>query len=293
MEIPSEAPLASGPQMVQSASITNLADSRASITVPVQGTDGFLYGSITANGFFSPPGYSRTSFYRLSTNGNYQTIFTLTNDARSASEPVSDLIFGPDGALYGALAADTYPQTFGAIFRITTNGVFTNLFEFASTNGTDPRGPLLSGYDGYLYGTTHSGGANGDGTIFRIGINGAFTSLLDFNGANGSSPFAPLLQANDGNIYGMTEGSSPFTYGTVFRLVHPPAISSLSFSNGAAILTWTSFTNGIYRIDYKSAVTAPNWSVLIPSITATDSTTAVSDPSPAADQRFYRVVLLP
>jgi len=273
-------------------SFTSLGDTRGSIALPVQGTDGLLYGSITTSGF-SLPGYARTVFYRLSTNGNYQTIFTLTNDAHSASGPVTDMAFGPDGQLYGAFSVEAYPQSSGGIFSITTNGIFTNLFEFGSTNGSGPGGPLLLANDGRLYGTTFRGGSSGDGTLFRISTNGEFASLFDFKGTNGINPLAPLIQAIDGNIYGTTENSSALGYGTIFRLVQPPVISSLSLSNDAAILTWTSFTNGIYRIDYKSGLTNPTWTTLIPSVTAIDTTTSVSDPSPAADQRFYRVVLLP
>jgi len=262
------------------------------ITLPIQGTDGFLYGT-TSSPLMAPTGGSRISFYRLSTNGSYQTLLNLTNSAGSAGGPASDLIFGPDGWLYGVLTAESFPPTHGSIFKLSTTGLFTNLFQFRSTNGADPEAALLSASDGYLYGTTYHGGSNNEGTIFRISTNGDFTSLLNFNGANGSNPGAPLIQANDGNIYGTTESSAAFSYGTIFRLLQAPMVTNLSFSNATVSLTWTSFTNGIYRVEYESDLAGANWSTLIPSVMATDVTTSVSDNAPAADQRLYRVVLLP
>lgn len=47
-------------------------------------------------------------------------------------------------------------------------GVVTTLHSFDGTDGEFPRGGLIQGSDGNLYGTTYQGGTNGAGTIFRL-----------------------------------------------------------------------------------------------------------------------------
>jgi uncharacterized repeat protein (TIGR03803 family) len=111
--------------------------------------------------------------------------------------------------------------------------VFTNLFSFSGTNGSEPEGQLLQASDGNLYGTTrettlekhgNSGfGIYGHGTVFRITTNGVFTTLASFaplrdTNANGAYPRAGLIEGNDGNFYGTTTGGGTKGQGTVFKV---------------------------------------------------------------------------
>jgi uncharacterized repeat protein (TIGR03803 family) len=265
-------------------------------SIPVQSSDGYLYGATLSGTSLLIPPYGnvlRVSFYRVSTNGNFQTIYTRTN----VSGEAGDLIFGPDGNLYGSFSPDTRAYklnlTYGSIFSISTNGNYSSLFSFGSTNGSDPRARLFFANDGYLYGTTFAGGISNRGTLFRLSVHGEFTSLIDFTGANGASPSAPLIQATDGNLYGATESSMTSGVGTIFRLVQPTVVSNLAISNGVATLTWNSFSNGIYRLEYKSALSDLSWMPLIQRVTATDQTITVFDTQATGPQRFYRVALLP
>jgi uncharacterized repeat protein (TIGR03803 family) len=264
--------------------------------IPVQGPDGYLYGATLSGTILIGPPYEstlRVSIYRLSTNGDFQNIYTRTN----APDAAGDLIFGPDGDLYGTFGSDTRAYvpnvTYGSIFRVSTNGIYSNLFSFNSTNGSDPRARLLFANDGYLYGTTFAGGISNHGTLFRLSVHGEFTSLIDFTGANGAGPSAPLIQATDGNLYGATESSIISGIGTIFRLVQPIELSSFAISNGIAAFTWNSFPNGIYRVEYKSALSDLSWTPLIQRVTATDQTITVFDNQTTDSQRLYRVVLLP
>jgi uncharacterized repeat protein (TIGR03803 family) len=265
-------------------------------SIPVQGADGYLYGAtLSGSAQILPPygSFLRVSIYHLSTNGDFQIIYTRTNAPAAAG----DLIFGPDGSLYGTFGPDTRAfepnQTYGSIFRVSTNGIYSNLFSFNSTNGSDPQARLLFANDGYLYGTTFAGGISNRGTLFRLSVHGEFTSLIDFTGPNGAGPSAPLIQATDGNLYGATESSTTSGIGTIFRLVQPIQLSNFAMPNGAATLTWNSFPNGIYRLEYKSALPDLNWTPLIQRVTATDQTITVFDSLATDPQRVYRVVLLP
>jgi len=254
---------------------------------PTQGRDGFLYGTTTS-------GLSgKSSIYRLSTNGAFATIAIITNNAVRLT---GGLVQGPDECFYGTTVHGTIA---GTVFRTTTNGELTTLVSFNGTNGSRPEARLLLASDGNFYGTTASGGISGGvsnrGTIFRMTTNGDLTTLVHFTGTNGSAPESALIEANDHNLYGVTtsSGSSPTGGGTVFRLVEKPLLVSSTFSNQTAILTWTSFTNGIYRVEYKASLADTGWLAKIPNVTATNSLTAVSDQLGGATQRWYRIVLLP
>jgi uncharacterized repeat protein (TIGR03803 family) len=71
---------------------------------------------------------------------------------------------------------------------------FTTLFSFDGTNGAFPKGELVQGRDGRLYGTTVEGGTNGMGTVFALSLDGSgFTNLYVFTGgADGANPSAGL-----------------------------------------------------------------------------------------------------
>ena len=64
------------------------------------------------------------------------------------------------------------------------------LATFNGGNGAEPEaGLILSG--GMLYGTTYSGGANGDGTVFSVpAAGGPLTDIVAFNNSNGANPEA-------------------------------------------------------------------------------------------------------
>jgi uncharacterized repeat protein (TIGR03803 family) len=86
---------------------------------------------------------------------------------------------------------------------------FTTLVNFNYANGANPYFlSLVQGTDGNLYGTTESGGANGEGTVFKVTPTGTLTTLYSFcaktNCTDGSLPFGGLVLGTDGNFYGTT-----------------------------------------------------------------------------------------
>ena len=69
----------------------------------------------------------------------------------------------------------------------------TTLVSFNGTNGRHRQAGLIADAAGDLFGTTASGGANGDGTVFEIAKTGSGyastpTTLVSFNGTNGANP---------------------------------------------------------------------------------------------------------
>lgn len=95
---------------------------------------------------------------------------------------------------------------------------------YSFTGGTDGGNPniwgagLAAGPDGALYGTTTSGGANGQGTIFKITTAGAFSALHSFTGSDGSQAGGRMVLGKDGNFYGTTATGGAGNNGTFYRI---------------------------------------------------------------------------
>jgi uncharacterized repeat protein (TIGR03803 family) len=97
----------------------------------------------------------------------------------------------------------------------------TTLHSFNNTDGSQPYAPLMQATNGYLYGTTSAGGANGDGTVFEITTGGTLTTRHNFNHlspVDGAQPYGGLMQAKDGNLYGTTNRGGSHNVGVVYRI---------------------------------------------------------------------------
>jgi len=94
-------------------------------------------------------------------------------------------------------------------------------------DGTQPRGDLIFGTDGQLYGTASSGGINQSGTIFRLSPNATTPNeetIYNFTGGtDGSLPSAALLQLGDGSFYTTAARDGAGNAGTVIELTPPAA----------------------------------------------------------------------
>jgi uncharacterized repeat protein (TIGR03803 family) len=159
--------------------------------------------------------------------------------------PTAALVQGSDGNFYGTTYGDGV-VFYGTVFRISTNGALTSLYSFTGGNdGAYPYAALVQGSDGYFYGTTSSGGTNGDefnngGTVFKINSNGALRTLYAFgtitnaNGdwLDGNNPNG-LVQGSDRNFYGTTWRGGTNGCGTVFKISTNGALTTLhSFTGG-------------------------------------------------------------
>lgn len=206
----------------------------------IQASDGYFYGT-TGDG--EPEGGYGTLF-QISSEGTLTTLYSFGNGA-DGGYPSSALIQGTDGFLYGVTSGGGTNGGYGTVFKITPAGNLTTLYCFNGTDGNFPRGRLVQGSDGNLYGTTIKGGTNDLGTVFKITPAGDLTTLYCFNGTDGFYPYAGPVQADDGYFYGTTEGGGAKDWGTVFKITADGKLRNLySFSNGAdgggpfAALVW-------------------------------------------------------
>jgi uncharacterized repeat protein (TIGR03803 family) len=160
-----------------------------------------------------------------------QTLKTFADGSMplDAKSPWAALIQGADGALYGT-AHDGGNTGAGALFRLNTDGSGYAVLHSFSTDGVDgqnPAGALVQATDGWLYGTTFSGGSRNAGVVFKIQTNGSSYAIIHNFGSDpvdGVGAAAGLVQGSDGNLYGTTvnggsgDGPGNGQGGTVFRV---------------------------------------------------------------------------
>jgi len=170
----------------------------------VEASDGNLYGTTEYGGLY----FGQGTIFRLGKDGSVSTIHSF--NGFDGASPVSDLVAGSDGALYGVT---TYGGTNneGVAFRIDLGGTFSlpHQYSLDDSTGGDPTA-LAVGPDGQLYGaTSEGGGCGGAGELYRMTIDGTITNL---HAQCLGSAYGPLLSASDGFLYGI-QGS-----GVVFQL---------------------------------------------------------------------------
>jgi hypothetical protein len=118
----------------------------------------------------------------------------------------------------------------GTVFSLTkpttagTPMIEAVLHAFSGLDGSAPKGPLLLGLNGALYGTASAGGPIATGNVFELtppaseGGNWTETILHNFTGAaDGYRPMG-LALASDGTLYGTTSLGGTFGLGTAFTL---------------------------------------------------------------------------
>ncbi len=205
----------------------------------IQGSDSNLYGVTYSGGL-----YNLGTVFSLTTGGTLTTLHSFAST--EGNSPLGGLLQATDGSFYGTtqsggVAANcTYDGGCGTIFKITSEGTLTTLYNFCQqlncTDGYVPRGSLIQGADGNLYGVTLYGGTyKADsptyGTVFKITTAGALTTLYNFcaltDCADGYLP-AGVIQGNDGNFYGATYyGGGSYAIGTLFKLTSAGVLTTL------------------------------------------------------------------
>lgn len=152
----------------------------------VQAGDGNFYGL----------GYSGGTdndgvIFQLKPSGAYKVLHNFTGGT-DGGLPSADLTLGSDGSLYGTAASGGTSTACslgcGVIFKITTAGAFSVLYNFDGTHGGYPESNLTLNTDGLLYGDTAIGGANGQGVFFSFNVGfKPFIKLVTTSGKVGST----------------------------------------------------------------------------------------------------------
>ena len=148
-------------------------------------------------------------------------------DGTDGSLPVAGVTLDVAGNLYGTTNfGGTGSAEFGdgTVFKLSgaDQSTLTTLASFTGADGNQPQGGVLVRASGHLFGTTTSGGADGNGTVFELAGSGDTTlkTLVSFTGANGSGPSSGLTVLHD-CLYGTTSAGGAGNDGTVFELCGP------------------------------------------------------------------------
>ncbi len=203
-------------------------DAKSSQTGLIQAPNGRLYGSARIKSV----GPSGSAFYTLEGDGsNYAVIYRSSISGGDGTAPRANLREGSDGILYGSTSTGG-ANDLGTVFRIGKDGAdYAQLHSFGGfpTDGSEPAGRVLEGADGWLYGTTQTGGSidagqmpgSGGGTVYRIYKDGTgFTLLHSFGSVtnDGILPRSGLWQDVDGMLYGCTVIGGVVGRGVIYKL---------------------------------------------------------------------------
>jgi uncharacterized protein (TIGR03437 family) len=219
----------------------------------MQASDGNFYGVTGSGGAGASCKTGCGTVFKLTPGGTMTTLYSFGMAGFTDGWTPISVVQGSDGALYGTTANGgdvTQEGTgVGTVFRITTGGSLTTLYNFTVAGGAFPSWLTAAG-DGNLYGTTSLGGTTTTtafpGMLFRITTAGALTVLHTFNpdqSEGGGGILAPMFQGSDGGVYGTSFGGGANGDGTVFRLAlgtgstpsSPSITASAGIINGASL----------------------------------------------------------
>jgi uncharacterized repeat protein (TIGR03803 family) len=218
-------------------SFTGLSDGGRPLAGLIQASDGNFYGVTTLGGGASGCG----TVFRVTPSGTLTTLYDFAGAPNDGCQPFGTLVQASDGNLYGTTYLGGSNGSFcnngsfgcGTIFKVTTGGSETNLYNFCTQSGcpdgASPQAGLVQGSDGNLYGVALVGGANTYGSVFKITTSGTLTVLHSFTFSDGSEPTGTLVQGRDGNFYGTTSqgGTAGGQAGTIFKMTPSGTLTTL------------------------------------------------------------------
>jgi len=181
----------------------------------VMDSSGNIFGTTRIGGANS----DGTVFEIVSGSGSITVLASFAG--ANGSNPRGGVALDGSGNIYGtASSGGAYGD--GTVFKIVKgSGSITVLASFNGTDGSTPFSRANLDSSGNLYGTTRSGGANGDGTVYEVvkGSN-AITTLASFDLADGEDPKSGVILDSSGNLYGTTLLGGANNNGTVFEIVN-------------------------------------------------------------------------
>jgi hypothetical protein len=116
-----------------------------------------------------------------------------------------------DQNFYGTFLGGTRAAFYGVIYRVTPKGEYTEIHLF-NGDGAQPKGPLVEGFDGNLYGVVQKSPDGSPGAFFRVGLDGSFTEVYIPTDPRLLAPSGGLTLGPDGNFYGVSNGINMYQF---------------------------------------------------------------------------------
>ena len=223
----------------------------------IQATNGSFYGTTNTAGGNLQGG----TVFSITAAGNFKTLHSFCSKPHctDGSSPLASLIQASDGNLYGTtfFGGTNYTSCAGGcgtIFKITTAGKFTTLYNFCSqedcADGSQPKGGLVQATNGSFYGTTYYGGTYGIGTVFSLSDGlGPLAKILPTLGPAGATVM--ILGDNLTDTTRVTFNSVPAAF-TVVSSTEIEATVPTGATTGAVTVDTPGGTlksNAIFQVD--------------------------------------------
>ncbi len=180
----------------------------------MQGTDGNLYGTTGEGGSGCNDGCG--TIFKIDSKGKFTTQYYFDGDQGEPYTPYGRLLQATDGNFYGTSLFGPGSSP-GTVYELTPAGTMTVLYDFNDYNdGVSPRGGLTQHTNGVLYGTTATGGFQGDccGTIYSMDLGlGPFITFVHSMGTVGQS--GPILGQGFTGTTAVTFNGTPASFTVV------------------------------------------------------------------------------
>jgi hypothetical protein len=247
----------------------------------MQSMDGNLYGTTYADHVHSG------TVFRMAPDGSTFATLVYFDGCDDGAHPEAALVEDVDGNLCGTTTAGGPCQAGqGTLFQLSVG--------CAPQVTASPASQVVVG------------GAN---VVLSVAVVGARplwfqwqkngTNLVDggnLAGATNRNLTLANVSLADSGIYSVSVSNalgSATSAGAHLTVVYPPAFLSTVQSNCTLTLTWSAMAGQQYRLQYKPALAATNWTNLGNIITAAGSVLTASDNVCTNAQRFYHVVMFP
>jgi len=181
-------------------------------------SDGYLYGSTQTGGSLGGG-----VVFRMSPKGVYKILheFKFSTEDQTTSWSPSGVTISRNGQIWGVTQYRGFFGGDGTVFKIGPKGILTTVHTFPAdgSEGLEPTATLTQGSDGWLYGTTSTGGAGASqGTIFRVNSNAQFEILHVFSSFEGNHGSARLLEVRPGVFYGIQPYGGAAELGIIYEI---------------------------------------------------------------------------
>jgi uncharacterized repeat protein (TIGR03803 family) len=203
----------------------------------MQATNGDLYGTTEFGG-----AHSDGTVFEITPTGTLTTLYSFCSKpgCTDGDAPQAGLVQATNGNFYGTTSEGGNANSDGIVFEITPTGTLTTLYSLCSKPGcADGEGPfaeLMQATNANFYGTTHGGGASGDGTVFSLATGlGPFVETLPTVGKVGAAVI--ILGNNLTGASSVTFNGTPATFKVVSANEITTVVPSGATTGKVAVIT--------------------------------------------------------
>jgi len=206
----------------------------ASLTMDKRGN---LYGTTQHGGGTTNCYQGCGTVFKLTRSGQETVLHSFGVKPGDGIQPLAGLVLDDRGNLYGTTFLGG-AVGIGTVFKLTPEGAERVLHSFSTDQDGDlPTGNLMRDTVGNLYGTTTSGGTDGNtaGTVFKVTPDGTETVFYSFSysqSSEGTMPSGGVITDRNGNLFGTTQLGGAENQGAVYRL-SPAGRETLLYSFGS------------------------------------------------------------